>query len=277
MATTEDAVSQIDYNRYSGLSGVNWSTLSSMQKSPAHYRERLATPSVMTPAMAIGRLIHTAVLEPEKLDDEYAIWIGGRRGTNDYKLWLSEVAGARQPVTKDEYDTALAVSESVWRHRTARKVLTGGRVESTMMWIDPKTRIRCKARPDHIRGRNLTDLKSTTTVDARDFGRATARLSYYGQLAFYLRGVTVTKHVVDPVARIIAVEKEPPYDVAVFRVPDHVLYEGEQLINKLLDQVVVCRRRRSWPGRYKDEQTLDFPNWALSDDNAYNDAIEVLE
>ncbi len=263
---------QTDFSSYRKARGVNWSTLTAMQKSPLHYHHRLITPREDTPAMAQGRLIHTAVLEPERLDADYAVW-NGRRGTNAYKEWLEGQAG-RQIVTVEEYGKALNIADAVWHHPVARQVLAGGKTEQMLTWIDPATRLLCKARPDHIRGRNLADLKSTRDVDAHYFGRTSANLGYHGQMAFYRRAVVACRRVVDPVVRFVVVEQEPPHDVAVYVLSEDVLYVGDQLVQRLLDLVVRYRRFTRPPGAHPTEEPLAFPTWAWPED--MSDEIEVL-
>jgi len=255
-------MSQTDFTTYSKIRAVNWGTLAAMQRSPAHYRYRLLTPREDSDAMRLGRVIHTAVLEPEMLETRYAVWEGGRRGTNAHKEWLAE-QGEREPITAADLEKGQGVALAVSKHERARMVLRGGRVESTLRWVDPVTHIRCKARPDHIRGGNLTDLKSSKDIDAHQFGRTVANLGYHGQLAFYARGLIATSRVEDPVVRIVAVEAEPPHDVAVYRLDDDTLYAGDLLVGRLLAEVALWRKRGRWPGRYEEETLLQFPAWAL--------------
>jgi len=267
---------QTTHADYALVRAVNWSTLREMQRSPAHYRHRLTTPREDTPAMAMGRLIHTAVLEPDRLPLEYAVWDGGRRGTNDYKAWLAQ-QGRRQIVTVPEYEKALAIRDAVHAHKVARRLLRYGKAEVPLQWVDPPTRIRCKARLDWLRGDTFTDLKSTTDIDGRTFGRLAQRMQYHCQLAFYRSGLLATGHKPAPV-RIIAVEVEDPFEVAVFEVDEDVLFVGELEVRALLHRVKDCRRKRRWPGRYEQEEALDFPEWALASDNDLTDlgiAFEV--
>lgn len=265
-----------DYNAYAALRGLNWGTLREMGKSPLHFHTRLTVPLEDTKSMQIGRLFHTAILEPQLVDDVYCIWEGGRRGTNAYKEWLAECAAGREEVSREELETAQAAAASVWRHPAARRVLRGGKVEVSIQWVDPETHMRCKARPDHLRRSGaLTDLKSTTTADSREFGRNAAKLGYHGQLGFYRRGLRVLGYPDAPV-RIIAVEQKPPHDVLVYTIPDYVLDAGEQLAVKLMKEVQVWRKRGRWPGRAADEQPLQFPDWALPADDLAYDEIEVL-
>src|SRR5512137_1961899 len=92
---------------YAALPGVNWSTLREMAKSPLHYQYRCTHPLEDTPQMRLGRIIHTAVLEPDALLHEVVTWEDGvRRG----KVWdaFAEANADKTIVSGDEYETALA-------------------------------------------------------------------------------------------------------------------------------------------------------------------------
>jgi hypothetical protein len=261
------------FSEYRAINATNWGTLKRMGKSALAYHDGLTAPDKETPAMAAGRLFHTATLEPDRLPLEYAIWDGGRRGTNDYKAFV-EQQGTRQIVTAAEYANALAVRDAVHAHKRARRLLRYGRPEVTLQWVDPETHIRCKARLDWLRGDVFTDLKSTTDIDARTFGRTAQRLGYHCQLAFYRMGLLATGHGSAPV-RIIAVEADEPHDVAVFTVDEDVLFVGELEVRSLLRRLKDCRRKRRWPGRYPDEVSLEFPTWALPSDSDYSDISDL--
>lgn len=261
------------FDTYAGLKAVNWSSLKSIGRSPLHYQNTLVNGRPDTPAMRLGRAIHCATLEPDEFPLLFVVY-DERRGTNAYKEFV--VANpARTILTRDEYETALAVRDAVHGHKVARRLLRYGRPEVTLQWVDRRTHIRCKARLDWLRGDQLTDLKSTRDVDARDFGRTAARLEYHGQLAFYRMGLLATGHDPAPV-RIIAVESEPPFDVAVYHVDEDVLDAGMMLVRSRLQLLKDCRRKRRWPGAYPQEESLEFPEWALPADTDYTNAIEVL-
>lgn len=266
---------QMPFAEYAAIRAVNWSSLRNLAVSPLRYRHAATHPQADTPAMALGRLIHTATLEPELMSG-YAVWTGGSRRTNAYREWAAE-QGGREIVTAAEHEQALGAASAVWKHRAASRLLRGGRTEAVLKWVDPETRVRCKARLDHLGGGVLTDLKSTGDIDARTFGRTAQRLGYHGKLAFYRMGLAAAGYEPEPVY-IIAVEQAAPHDVAVYEVDEDTLFVGGLEARALLHRLKECRRRRSWPGRYPTVERLDFPSWALPSDSDMTDlgiAFEV--
>lgn len=254
----------LTFPEYAAIPAVNWSTLKEMSKSPAHYRHRAEHPRLDSSRLAFGRAVHTAVLEPDRFPLEYVVFDGARRAG---KAWDEfEAANSDRTILKAaEYATCLAVRDAVHAHPAASRML-GGPSEITLQWMDPDTGLACKARLDKAYGGCVVDLKSTSTVDAHDFERTSANLIYHGQLAFYMRGLAACG-LSEPqcLPRIIAVEVEPPYDVAVFRLTADALRIGDGLVGEYLFRLSECQSRDEWPGRYDAEQDLTLPPWLMDD------------
>ena len=250
------------YPVYAGVKGINWSTLREMNVSPQHYRWRLDNPPEETPSMTLGRAIHTAVLEPDRFPLDYVVWDGGRKAGQAYEDFKAVNAG-RTILKLEEYEQALAIRDAVRSHRDARRYLRRGKPEQTLTWVDAATGLPCKARLDWLAPRWLLELKSTRSIDEREWRNTVTYSLYYGQLAFYRMGLRAQHpRRKAPAVKLIAVENCAPYEVVVFDVPDEVLDAGEDLAASLLARVKECRARKSWPGRYSGEQTLSLPGWA---------------
>jgi hypothetical protein len=255
----------VSFPDYQALPGVNWSTLKAMHVSPLHYRYGITAPRVETDAMRFGRAVHVAVLEPDALPLEVVVWDGGtRRG----KEWDAFVAANhdRTILKRPEYLRCLAIRDAVHAHKAASSLLKG-QSEISIEWTDADSGIACKARIDHLCDGSMSDLKTTTSVDERDFGNVAGRLLYHGQAAFYAAGLErCDADAFDTPAHLIAVESEPPHDVAAFRVTDAQMHAGRELVRELLYRLAECRERDEWPGRYESEQELFLPPWLLTDD-----------
>lgn len=254
-----------DFAAYAAIPGVNWSTLQEMTRSPLHYQAILKAERRDTDKMALGRLTHCAVLEPDALPLRYAVWTGGRRVGSEWDAFVDAHAG-REVVCEADYATALAIRDAVHANPDAHELLTGGSAEVTLTWTDPETHLHCKGRLDYLKPETLTDLKTTRDAETRIFGVRAARLLYHGQLGFYAMGARASGYEAVAV-RIIAVESAPPHDVAVFELDDDALYAGEELARDLLRRVADCQQTGQWPGRYEGVQTLRLPGWAVPDDS----------
>jgi hypothetical protein len=247
---------------YFAAPGVNWSTLKNLRDSALAYRYRLDVPIDTTPAMALGRLTHTLVFEPAKMDDEYAIWTDGdRRG----KAWneFKEANAGKLIFKPAEIDVALRIADAVRAHPLVKPYLVDGLFEHAISWVDPDTDLLCKGKPDWLQPstKTLVDLKTTKSIEARRFGAQAARLGYHQQLAMYRGGVEIALGWKPAKVCIIAVESDAPYDVAVFEVEKDALDMAEVEVKELMLELQACRRADKWPGRYTTEQVLQLPGY----------------
>jgi len=261
----------LSFEDYCAAPGLNWSRLKAMDKSPLHFRHAIANPTEDTTRLMLGRAAHTAVFEADLFPVLYTVFPGAaRRG----KAWdeFSEANADKSILKADEYENCLRVRDAVHTYAPARDLLAHGIAESCLFWTDPATGIECKARPDFLDGAILVDLKTTGTVDAREFGRTAGRLLYHGQMSFYSRGVATTTDLeVD--ASIIAVELDAPHDVAVFDLDADARLAGDALVDRLLGEVMRCTAADRWPGRYAEPMPLELPAYLIDNGDDFGITI----
>ena len=107
----------------------------------------------------------------------------------------------------------------------------------------------------------VIDLKTTRDACEFDFARSAARYEYHTRAAFY-SDAYLAKFGVRPRFVLVAVEKVPPYAVAVYRVGEDLLHAGRRRYEALLARLVTCRERDEWPGICDDrELELALPPW----------------
>ena len=260
-------MSRIPFDEYASIKAVNWSSLKNMEDSPLHYKHRLESgESTDSTGRAMGRLLHTLVLEPENLGASYAIYPGPvRRG----KQWDDfEAANAGKTILKEsELVEVRAQAAAVRAHPEVAPLLQGGEPETTVEWTEPRHGIRCKARLDlwHPRTATLADLKGCPTTDPRRFGQIAARMGYFAQLAHYKQAVEVGMRRAVYDVLIIAVETSAPYDVAVFKLEDQDLEVGRIYVDDYLDKLKACRDSGTWPGRCPTRQRIQLPSYVFGD------------
>src|SRR5690349_20100928 len=88
----------LTYAEYAAIDAERWSVLHAMKDSPKHYGHAKLHPRPETTALALGRYVHTAVLQPHELSREFAIWTEGDRRGNDYKAF--KAANAARTIFK---------------------------------------------------------------------------------------------------------------------------------------------------------------------------------
>ena len=255
----------MSYAAYAALDNVNFSSLKFMAVSPAEYRYRKQTPLEATAAMELGRAVHTAVFEPDRLPLEYAVWdtAKGNRNTNAYKDWAAQ-QGERQILTADDWATCCAIRDAVRAHPVAAALLAQGEAEKTIKWTDKETGLKCKGRLDWLSASALVDLKTASTIGRKQFAASAANFGYFEQAAFYLMGLRANG--IEVPASIIAVESKGLHDVGVFGIPEDTLDAAEDKLRNLLTRLAECLESDTWPGQYPQEETLDAPGWYFPDE-----------
>lgn len=253
---------------YVEIDAVNWSSLKVLRVSPLHYQAALRTPRADTPALAMGRAVHTAVLEPDCFVLDYAVYRESKsKGEGAVLRWraFQEANKERTILSVEEYETCLRMRDAVRSHPRAAPYLAHGKAEQIIRWTDAATGLACKARLDWVSHAALVDLKTGRAVDPRRFGTAAAQFLYHGQLAFYGAGLKAACGQDLPVV-LIAVESEAPHDVVVYRLDEEAVEEGQALVRELLDELAERRRTGDWPGIDRGkEQVLTLPRWAVAD------------
>jgi hypothetical protein len=287
-------VSFAEYHRWDAASN---SRLSVLRRSPAHLKAYMEQP-VDTGSLQLGRAVHAAILEPDDFAKRYLLAerceamkkTDGKRCSNigivydGASGWYCGVHGgeARQDprvtiLTPPDYKAALAVRDAVHAHKAAKLLPQSGQRELSIVWQDETTEMHCKARLDGwspaIAGGVIVDVKTTKDASKRAFERSIHSFGYHRQGAFYLEGAKLSGFAAEHFA-IIAVEKEPPYAVAIYRLDDGALDVGsvevfgnltpDGRVGGLLARYAECVKTDTWPGYDENVQDVALPPWAFS-------------
>jgi len=253
---------------YMAHEGINWSTLKYADTSMLHYKHVVDNPPEDTTRFGVGRAIHTAILQPERLALDYTVFEGKTRRGKAWDAFEAENV-SKTILKRSEWDAVEALAKRVKADETAQKWLhlESALIERAITWTDRVTGLSCKGKPDAVNSA-IVDVKSTGNIDERVFRALAARMGYFGQLAFYRRGYHTLTKLWLPCA-IVAVEADAPHDIGVFVVDEESLRVADEKISRLLSRVAECRKTNVWPGRYQKAQTLTMPEWA-KDGDEYN-------
>ena len=223
---------------YHAAPGLSKSDLDLMARSPAHWKYGWREE---TPALRLGAAVHAAVLEPHQWETRY-VCITGRRTVDP------DTTANRTVLSATEWDTCQRIREAVWRHPTCQDLFRDGQAETSAWWLDPKTGLLCKCRPDWNRPGVLVDLKTASDASPPGFFRAVERYRYHVQAAYALEGWPQAGG--DPADRFlfVVVEKAPPYAVALYELSSTLLGDARALIRRDLATAAECLARQHWPG-----------------------------
>jgi len=241
-------------------------------RSPAHYKAWVeGYEPKPTEAMKLGRIIHTAILEPDKLESEYLVLpdfgpLQSSKNRADRDAWLACQSPTAIVVKAHQIEQARTMREAVLRHKTARLLIERGKPEVTMRWRCPRTGIMCKARMDwYYEEMNFAmDLKSTDDASPSAFARSVANFEYHVQHCHYSSG---TKALGSPIENylICAAEKETPHAVGVYHIDAAAEERGFQILDRAMDTLAKCVETGLYPAYGEDIETLSLPGWAFWD------------
>lgn len=265
----------VTFDEYLAIEALNWSTIKHIERSPLHFQHALGNPIEDRPLLARGRGFHTKVLEPDRFDDEYAVFYGERRAGKEWEAFKRAVEG-RTILKLEEVARLDAMVESVKHHpHAARLLFSDGYREHVITWTDPATGRRCKARIDCVcllpGHEAIVDLKSTVEAAARRFGMIASRLLYHRQVVWYLDGWTLwcreqRMPELELTPTLIAVESEAPHDVGVYYLTEEQIYLAREANNAMLAKLVECEQSGRWPGVAPEPEPLLLPAWDYQTD-----------
>jgi exodeoxyribonuclease VIII len=263
----------ISNEEYHGGPGLSASGLKLLARSPKHFRE---APRKGSKAMELGTATHCAVFEPERFADEF---ISPERKLNrakkdDKAEWEVLLATGKTVLSREDYDAALAMGESVRTHTLAGPLVTGGIAEQSVFWKQTvslgdgdETKIICKCRPDYVKpmgeGYVIVDLKTTNDARESKWGRSAYwDYGYHIQAAHYCNGMAQITGTTPREFFFITVESEKPYGVIVYRTPRFTMSRGFEEVSTLYGIYARCKRDDEWPSYPEIIYEFDLPRGA---------------
>lgn len=275
-------IPSVPFEIYKQSEGINASGLKEILRSPAHYFEHRfnRVDEKETPALLFGKLFHFAVLEPKLFQDNYVVepifeglTLKGEMSTQSKAAkekrveWFMGLKKGAIVVPKEFSEKLLRMAQKILSHKIASKILAEGVRETTLWWIDPETGVLCKGRPDFISEKwGLIDLK--TTMDARQdaFLRDIRKYDYDLQVGHYCAGARATQVCRSDVFTFIVIEKDPPYEIAVYPAGASILARGERQREKATKLFAECKRTNIWPGYNHEARVIEHPDWLMSNE-----------
>lgn len=258
---------ELPFSTYLEADAINASGLKHIIRSPAHYQASLTEPPPETDALRFGKLLHLAVLEPER----YAALARPcpkfdkrtKAGKADLAAWAESLTDDCIEVPEAWHGKIQRMSDKVHAHTMAARLLARGTRESSFFWTDPATSVLCKARPDFVSQSNiLVDLKTTTDARIDPFSRAIWEYRYDIQAAHYCAGAAATGLARSDQYAFLVLEKDPPHEVAVYVASDTVIGVGTQWRRDAMAVYARCRSTGVWPGYPQRAEIIGLPPWA---------------
>lgn len=258
-------------NYHSTKEAVNSSSLKKILKSPNSFRAEFSQrfKRKETDAMKFGTLVHTAILEGKDFQKRYAIMpdFGDQRTkiNKDKKTtWLLENEG-KLHCSQEDLDKTLYMIDSVLSHKDAVRLLKNGKTEISGYFADDETGIVQKIRPDFVSFDLDAEVDIKTTVDCtrEAFTRSIWNYRYDFQRVMYRQGIKAITGKEVNFSAFIAVEKEPPYECAVYIADEGFMDRAWQDYRKSLDLLRDSIINNEWPSYQQRLENISLPTWAF--------------
>lgn len=250
--------------------------------TPANYRWAMDHPDDRrTPAMIFGKAVHAVTLQTGDL----AVFDGASWTSKAGEQFLAEHPdhGDTVPVLARDVPAAKAMAAALLAHPVARLGLTGGQPEQAMFARDDRYGVwrRCKA--DYLApatgGRLIvTDVKTTDSASPSEFASSAGKYGYHLQAdntAWLARRLGLARHATMIFA---AVEKHPPYLVAVHEIDSTDLRRATALNELAAATFARCLETGTWPGYPERVHRISLPGWiARNEETTLDDALDEGE
>ena len=263
--------SDIPNEDYHSGPGISSSVVKSMGKSPAYCWANNLDPErtrSTNPAFILGTQTHTAILEPEKFWDENIMSPDADKRTKAGKaIWADfyENQGSRVEIKPEAYEQMLKMHEAVYAHPVAGDMLRGDLdIEESGYWLDERTGLLCKYRPDARSDEYVIDVKTAQDGSLDGFSRSCANFGYFNSASWYLDGEAACRGVDHKRFIWIVVEKTHPFQVSVYYACPLSLELASRQNAHWLRQLALCIESGVW-NSYNDNEMMELslPAWEL--------------
>lgn len=212
------------YYGYLGKSALSSSSCKALNTSPKLYKAIANGATLDTPALSIGKFIHTAILEPEEVVNRFVIIDVTTKTTKAYKEAKENLEKGKTLLTAKEYDDSMRVVDAVLCSEAVKPLLEGSSFEKPEIGTVSGLPFRAKA--DILKeGEAVLDLK--TTSDLSGFKYSAHKYGYPAQVYIYCALFNVPFNEF----KFIVVDKGSR-DIGIFSVSESFYLEGKRLVEE---------------------------------------------
>jgi hypothetical protein len=245
--------------------------------SPAHaYAKAAFNPNRAEPkegeAMNLGSAVHWVVAREPGFGDRFVVrpemfegskWNGNRIDCKrELKRWKRD---GKIVLTEKNVEQMAGMTAALGQHPMVQAGILRGRLEQSGFWIDKRTGLWCKIRPDAIPNDSgdFADLKTTLSVMYRDLQNTIVEYAYHQQGALILEGARALGFEASSF-NLVWVESSAPYAVRVTQLKDDDLNRGHKQNVAARSIIADCLKSGVWPGPgdgRDDAEYIDLPDW----------------
>jgi len=233
-----------------------------------HRYVKIDAPSRDTKAFIFGRAFHKICLEKKNFFDDFVIFPGKRRAGKAYDEFKEKNPG-KDIITGDIYDEIRRLRDALYKVPEVNSLLKGGIAESSVIWIDEDTGVKCKARADYIKGNVIIDLKTCANASRHAFNQDMIKYHYYIQAGHYMEGFDKDNFA------FIVIDKGIYPRIHVIDLSDKYYEMADVARRNQMERVAYFEahytKNKEWPASNDTYLVLDPPGYA------YNHVMEGIQ
>lgn len=248
---------------YHATNHMSKSKLDLFDRSPAHLE--CAKPLEPTRAMEIGTAIHTAILEPERFEDEYFLLVDAKDRRSALYRDASKVHGTERVLVSSECEKVdgMRITAHAYHEYTDKYLSKPHEIELSFFGMCPKTGVPIKCRFDLITecGHAL-DLKKTQDVRPDALSRAILNYRYHVQWAFYSHVYKCVTGVPLKSFNFFFIEENAPHSCQIGMLCEETKQLGTDEMMENLNHYASSPEPTD--GTWRAPEVLSLPTWYLN-------------
>jgi hypothetical protein len=250
---------------------IGSTTAKLMLTSPQLFHDRRTGLDVFPdrPAFAIGRAAHAMVLEPDRFDELYT-----SKGPTNPRTGKPYGRETQAFTDWQEENPGLTVVDP-WLYLALERmpqevceILSGGASEVSVFQDLPALGYGVKARPDYLRGTEISDLKTIDKIE--DCERALHRYSYWFSHAWYRMAMKLeTKQ--EHSMSFIFMEKSAPHRWKIVDLAQEYIVFADRRVDEIMGQIADGIRTGDWCDKSEIRSVAPIPSWLDPDAFTFTD------
>ena len=246
-----------EYHSREGISSTAVKTV--FKSSLAHWKGSVRKHKA---AFDLGSAVHAMVLEPER--DLVVRGPSDRRGAK-WKDKQAELTVDQVLLPEGEFDIARNMADNIMSHPDAAPLFNKHMLSEQSIFVPcPKTGLMLKCRPDTLSpstaGFNIVDIKTTVDASPEGFAKQVWNFGYAIQDAYYRRVCRLAGLDVNDFM-FVAVEKEPPYVVAVHVLASEYIDWADKVVMDVLYRIKEAEERGAFQTGWPATNVIEAPRW----------------
>ena len=280
MIITEPGIyNDISIEDYHASRGISNSGISALLKTPKTYwynyikakQQNIAADAETTGeehqdskrSLVIGNAFHTLALEEKTFIDRYCVPPKFDRRTKDGKadsaMYWAQNFG-KIALTEKEHTGIFEMAKAFREHPIYAQVKDAVIECSFATNID---HVLVRSRPDFHTDNYIFDIKTTNDASEYGFAGTIRKYGYHRQAAIACDCLTELTGRNYSTVILIAIEKTPPYLIAVYVIDGASLERGRSQYREVLQLYKKCLEKNEWPGYPEQVQSISIPYWDL--------------